>query len=177
MSQAIDPIDIEARLRVRYPDFNWTVGEARAGTWLHITGNMPSRSLTEVITIEPNLHFSNNPIQAGDRVVNALLQRVGLNAEVRVAERILRRYYSNVTVHQNADGSMEIEINPGSGASRSYHVNSVEGIGDIISNAIVLVHASNQSSTINYLPTSPSPPPAQEYRCVTSVMLDRSVTL
>ena len=175
MSQAIDPIDIEARLRVRYPEINWSVSESRAGNWLHIYGNMPSRSLTEVIRLRPN---RSDPIQAADRVVNALLQRVGLNAEVRVAERILRRYYSTVTVHQNADGSMEIEINPGSGASRTYHINSVEGIGDIISNAIVLVHASNQSPTINYSPTTPSPqPPAQEYRCVTSVMLDRSVTL
>lgn len=175
MSQSIDPIDIEARLRVRYPDINWSVGEARAGAWLHITGNMPSRSLTEVINLESDRYDRDDPIQAGDRVVTALLQRVGLNAEVRVAESILRRYYSNVTVYQNADRSMEIAINPGSGASRSYHVNSVEEIGALISNAIV--HALNQSSTACLLFQTPSPPPAQEYRCVTSVMLDRSVTL
>lgn len=173
MSQAIDPIDIEARLRVMYPEINWSVSEARAGTWLHITGNMPSRSLTEVIDLESNRFDRYDPIQAGDRVVNALLQRAGLNAEVRVAERILRRYVRNVRVRPNADGSMLVEVDDPRFIYRDFPIASIEHVVELIQ---TLISQGRYNHLLEPSPTAPQPP-AQEYRCVTSVMLDRSVTL
>lgn len=174
MSQAIDPIDIEARLRVRYPEFNWNVIKVNRSTLLHITGNMPSRSLTEVINLEFNQRPYDSAMQSGDRVVNALLQSTGLNSEVRVAERILRRYCRNVRVLPVADGSMLVEIDDPRYAHREYPIASIENVVELIQ---TLIFQRRDNHLLEPSPQAPSPPPAQEYRCVTSVMLDRSMTL
>lgn len=174
MSQRIDVIDIEASLRVAYPNFNWSVRESYAHDWLEITCNMPSRGITQVIDVRHLVRGNFSSIaENGRMLVTALQQEVGLNAEVRVAESILRRYFSGVSVAQNADGSMEILIDDRIvGIRRSYHINSVESIGTLIAELLVtLVRGVERVPSV--LPATRS----QEHHCVTGVMLERKVTL
>lgn len=159
-----------------YRDYNWSVQRDYSRDGYVITCTMPSRRTALFVSLDLD-STAHHIAGAANRAVQSLLRSFSFNAEVRLVESILRQHFVGVNVTQNADGSMVIDlVDTAYGCTGQYHIESVE---TIVSFMMTIFSAMRRSQSYTVSPVTVEEPvvSSQEYRCVTSVMLERSVTL